>query len=86
MKQEEIERIVRLAMKNTGTQEQLYCCDYGNGEYVEVPSGCVADIEPAAKQVAEMLKVQIDLEIEIAKAEIKCKAYEFALTKGAKNG
>lgn len=40
--------------------------------------------QPAAKIVAEMLKIQIDLEIEIAKAEIKCKAYEFALTKGAK--
>lgn len=84
MKSEEIERTVRLAMKNTGTQEQLYCCD-GNGKYIAVPSGCVADIEPAAKQVAKMLKVQIDLEIEIAKAEIKCKAYEFALTKGVKN-
>ena len=83
MKQEEIERTVKLAMKNTGTQEQLYYCD-GNGKYVEVPSGCVADIEPAAKSVAGMLKIQIDLEIEIAKAEIKCKAYEFALTKGAK--
>lgn len=83
MKQEEIERTVRLAMGNTGTQEQLYYCD-GNNKYVEVPSGCVSDIEPAAKRAAEMLKIQIDLEIEIAKAEIKCKAYEFALTKGAK--
>ena len=84
MEQEGIERTVRLAMNNTGTEGQLYYRD-GNGKYVEVPSGCVADIKPAAKRVAEILKMQIDLEIEIAKAEIKCKAYEFALTKGAKN-
>lgn len=83
MKSEEIEQTVRVAMKNAGTQEKLYYCD-GNDKYVEVPSGCVADIEPAVKRVAGMLKTQIDLEIAIAKAEIKCKAYEFALTKGAK--
>ena len=82
MKKDTIDKIIIQCLKNSLPPVKLYSKD-SDGDYYEIKLGVVADIDSAARN----LKNEINSYLSVKEAEInskliqvKCEAYELALT------